>query len=202
MAALAKVAIEGTLSHDNGTSGKELICHYWDYEELYDAKKAELEKLLVAAYLAGDTVTAGIHHKAIAALPPPKIVMIFKLLQPIPYLKGSKISLSDGKTFSPTMNNVDIIYIPEDAIKLGLCDFDESEDIVKDRVGLDTPIITLKLSKGMIDVKEGIFDRLNRLTRAPRASVTPISYRSMQIAGKILGNERITRDKVYGMTEV
>jgi hypothetical protein len=202
MDALAQIASEATLLTDNGTYGKEYICHFWDEEDTYDKERATIEVNIARLTLKGKYSEIADERKKLEGLPPAKKNFIFKLLEPINRLNGTKIQLSDGKTYSPRMENVEYIYVPAGSLEADLFDYEEREESTLDRQGRETPIITLRLTKGMIDVKEGELGWDNKERRAPRAYVTPISFRAMQIAGKTLRNEDNAKRSLYGYDQI
>lgn len=194
---LSKVASESTVS--NGTNGMELLCHYWRHEDIADKPRQDLETDIAKLVLQSANIELIKAKQAqLKALEPPKIMMIFKLLDKIPRLEGTKIVYDGEKARHPVMNNVDELYASEDSIKLGLLKYEETGDKATDSMGRETPIIKLKVEKGLIDVKEAIYDRNHKLVRAARASVTAISFKSMQVAGKLLWNENETKRKFLG----
>lgn len=199
-AALSQVASETTVN--NGTNGMKVMCHLWDVEDAFDQKKQDLEKAAFKALLESRLDDVVIHHKAISELPPAKKTLIFKLLQPIPTIRGTKVVIHEGKSRSPIMTNVDMIYLSEDAASLGLIDVRDTSEKAKDHNGMDVEIVELTLLKGIIDVKEAKYNRQNQLMRAARANITPISYKSMQVVGKLLYAESEAKRKLFGFGDI
>lgn len=187
--ALARVARQASISNDNGTSGQAYECHYYDYEDGYDKAKSDLELAMGKAMFSGKTEEVKRILGEIENLPPVRRTLMFKLLTPIRRLQGSKIEKAGDKTYSPVMTNVDIIHIPEDAVNMGILDYEESTDMVEDRRGEATPVIRIKLTACMLDVKEAMTDAKGNITRAARANVTPLSYRSMQVVGAMMSRD-------------
>ena len=199
--ALSQVAKEASVANDNGTAGKQYICHYWDNESVYDQKRAELDTQIAIAVLSGKLAEVAELRAKLAVLPSAKVNMVFKLMEPIRRVQGTKVVIgNDDKTYSPSMVDVQYLYIPEDAVEMELLQYEEIKgEVAQDKHGNDTAVIELKLVSGMIDVKEALYDRKGKMTRAPRASVTAISYRAMQVAGRIMYNSKESMRKVFGM---
>lgn len=199
-----KNALEQVVSEsdvNNGTTNVDFLCYYWDNEFMFDQKRQDIQVDMARKQLAGDIEAVKKLQKEFAALDKPKIMMEFRLVKPIPKLLGTKI-ISDGdKTYKITMENVTSLFIPEDAVKLGLLEYEDTTEIVKDARNNDTPIIKLRLKKGLIDVAAPIQDRFGRQIRPKRAIVTATSYRSMQIAGEMLSRERLAKRRRYGFDE-
>lgn len=199
--ALSQVAKEASVANDNGTANKQYICHYWDNENVYDKNRAALDTKIAIAVLSGQLTEVTKLREDLAKLPQAKVNMVFKLMEPIRRVQGTKIVIGeDEKTYSPSMTNVEYLYIPEDAVEMELLQYEEVKgEMGADRNGEDTNIINLKLVSGMIDVKEALYDKNSKMIRAARCSVTAISYRAMQVAGKIMYNNKEAKRKVYGM---
>ena len=201
--ALVAVATQSSINHDNGTYGKSYYCHYWGKEEVTDKAKAVLEEKIVKAIYGGHLEQVNELKEELNRLPKGKINMIFKLVEPIRRLKGSKISYGENKTYSPVMENVEYIYISEDNLNLNIAGFEETEDKRDDSQGNPATIIKLILTGAMLDVKEGMLDWKDesKELRSPRAWVTPISFRAMQIVGKVLGTEKKKLRELYSFRE-
>lgn len=200
--ALQKVQTEASIGHSNGTTGREILCHYWDNEPVFDKARAEKETDLAKAILLGHNEDVTRLMAEIAALPAPKINLVFKLLQPMSRINGTKVSIAGGKTYQPVMTNVDLIYVPEDAVELDLVAYEEIGDMAEDKQGNEAEVIKLKIVKGILDVKEGKKNWKGDIVRNSRCYVTPISFRAMQIAGKILYNQEQDDNKTYGMETI
>lgn len=202
--ALIRVATEASIAFDNGTYGKELFCQYWNKEEVYDKERNDKEIEIARSILTGKADLVPGLKAELAAMPKPKINMIFRLMEPMKRLVGSKIAHDGGKVYSPIMEDIRDIYIPEDALDMDLVEFEDTEHKAVDEHGNETPVIKLKLVNAMLDVKEGKVDWKDETKeiRAPRVYVTAISYRSMQVAGKIMNNEGIKRRGMYGFNEI
>jgi hypothetical protein len=196
---LQTVQTEATVGHSNGTTGKELLCHIWDNEPIFDKVRNDKETELAKAILLSNSADVTRLMAEIETLPAPKTVLIFKLLEPIRRLNGTKVSLAGGKTYQPVMEKVEYIYIPEDAIDLDLVAYDEVGDKAMDKHGNEVDVIRLKIMKGLLDVKEGKKNWKGDVVRNSRCYVTAISFRAMQVAGKIMFNNEQDERRVYGM---
>lgn len=202
--ALTQVATEMTINHNNGSYGKSYFCHYWNKEDVVDKEKQKKEIELARAILLGSSPAEVLAIKdELAAMPKAKVNLIFKLIEPIKRLKGSKIAYDNNKTYSPVMENVEYFYISEDTLGLDVLEFEELQDSRDDIQGNPTPIINLRLTNAMLDVKEGMLDWKDNTKelRAPRAWVTPISFRSMQIVGKIMNEDKAKKRGLYSYLE-
>jgi len=186
---------------NNGTQSVDFLCHYWQSESVYDEKRAALQIEMTRAVLAGDIEGTKLVQAKMDLLPKPKIMMEFRLLQPIARIQGTK-TVSDGdRILRISMDNVKSIFVPEDAVNLGLLEYEETEEKATDSMGRETTIIKLRLKKGIIDVTSPKSDRNDKIIVPKRAMVTPISYGAMQVAGRVLYNERIARRKNLGFEE-
>ena len=203
MSALMQASKENTVIHGNGTTGKEYYIHYWGKEEQVDSKRSEVAKKMARAFLTGDKLGWEEAKKEDDALPKEaKYTLIFRLMEKIPHLKGTKISFGDNnKTYTPEMNDVEFIHIAQDTIEFGLLDVEETSDKAKDQVGNEVSILKMKLLDGLLDVKEGTLDYFGKVTKPNKAWIYPISARSMQIVGKIMASERNRVRSRFGMTE-
>jgi len=201
MKAISKVATEVSVGHDNGTLGREFLCHYYDKEETFDKARQEILQALGRAMIKDEKHLIKTLQDKLVGLPPTKVNLIFKLTEPIKRLIGTKVQ-HDGETqYHPIMNNVKFIYVPEDAIDMEFLSFEETPDKDVDKFGNEAVIIKLKLDKGILDVKEGKLNWKDQEIRESRAYVTPVSFRAMQIAGKIMGEEQNKKRKMYGYGE-
>lgn len=199
--ALSQVVADSTVTDNNGTAGIELLCHYWDYDIIKDENRRKIEAELAKAVLNKDIELANAFETDLKRLPSSEKLMIFRLLEPITHLQGTKVMYDGEKSYSPVMKNVQFLYIAEMSIKMGLLEYEETGEMAADKLGKETPVIKLKLKKGIIDVSAAIYDRNKRMIREARAYVTPVSYRSMQVAGKIIAQEREVKRKLYGYDE-
>jgi len=201
---VVKQALEQVISGsdvNNGTQNVDFLCHYWQSESVYDEKRAALQVEMTRAVLAGNVDETKLIQAKMDILPKSKIMMEFRLLQPIARLQGTKTVTDGEKTLRISMNNVNSIFVPEDAVSLGLLEYEETDQIGHDSMGRETAIIKLRLKKGIIDVTSPKTDRNDRIIVQKRAIVTPISYGAMQVAGRILYNERMARRKNLGFEE-
>lgn len=197
--ALSQIVAESDVN--NGTKGIQLLAHYWASESVFDQEREDLRVEVAKCVLNGRIDEVKKLQKQMDALPKPKIVMEFKLLMPIPRIQGTKI-ISDGeKTFRISMENVTSLYIPEDCVHLGLLEYEETNDSMKDSMGNEAKVIKLHIKKGIIDVAAPITDRFDKVIRQKRAYITPISYAAMQIAGKVMYNERLSKRRRFGFEE-
>lgn len=187
---------------DNGTSGIEFLAHFWEQENIWDGKRHELQTAVAAAWITGDLRLIKEKQTELEKLEKPKIIMAWKLIEPIPNIMGTKILRKDGKSFRLSMKKVDIVYISEDAIKLGLLEYEETNELGQDSQLRDAKIIKIHLKKGIIDVAAPIVDRNGKELRPKRAYVTPISYRSMQVAGEVINRQANEERRRYGYEEV
>lgn len=199
-----KKALEQVVSESdvtNGTNGLELIAHFWEHEMVSDKNRKDVETSIAKAVINGDLAAISELQKQLSAMPRAKINTVWRLLVPIPRIQGTKTLYDGNKSYQLSMDNVTTLYIPEDAIKLELLDYEETGDMAKDSNGKDTPIIKLIIKKGIIDIAAPITDRKGNVVRAKRAYVTPISYKAMQIAGRVINQEKIDKQKRFGFDE-
>lgn len=183
---------------NNGTNNLTLLAHFWEEEYVYDEKRMGVQAELVKATFASDHETVIKKQKELATLPKPKVVMVWRLLEPIRVLNGTK-TLSDGdKIYRLKMENVTTLYIPEDAVHCGLLMYEETEETLEDKQGRPAKVLKIKLEKGIIDVAAPIVDRNEKIIRPKRAYVTPVSYRTMQITSEMLNKDRLQKRRRYG----
>jgi hypothetical protein len=202
--AVVKQALEQIVAEsdvNNGTQGAELLAHFWQQEYIYDETRDKLRNEIAKAVLQSRLDDVKKYQDEINKLPKPKIVMEFKLLTPIPRLQGTKVITDGEKTFKIHMENVSSIFVPEDAVKLGLLEYEETKDVARDAQGRETTVIKLRIKKGLIDVAAPIVDRFDKVLRPKRAYVTAISYGAMQTAGRLMNQEKQNKRRRTGFDE-
>lgn len=197
--ALKQVAAENDVN--NGTGGIKFLAHFYEQEYVWDKDRHNLQVGVAKSILTGQLGEVTKLQDQLSKLPKPKIVMAWKLMEPIPLIKGTKVLHDGDKQFRIEMKNVGMLYIPEDSIALGLLEYEETKDLAVDSQGREAKILTIHLKKGIIDIAAPIIDRNDKVTRPSRAYVTAISYKSMQVAGQIMYNERMGKKRRYGFTE-
>jgi hypothetical protein len=197
--ALKQVVAESDVN--NGTQGVELMAHFWQQEYVYDEARETIRTDIAKAILQNRLDEVPALQAKLEALERPKVVMEFKLLTPIPRINGTKVMYDGQKTYKLTMEHVTSLFISEDVVKLGLLEYEETEDMAKDAQGRDAKVIKLRLKKGIIDLTAPIRDRKGAEIRPKRAYVTAISYAAMQVAGKIMYNEQLNKRRLYGYDE-
>lgn len=198
--ALEQVVAEADVK--NGTTGMEILCHFWKQDYRYDEKRNSLQVEIVKAMLSSNLELVKLKQEEMDALPRPEIIMEFHLLEPIARIQGTKIISDGSKTMGISMENVSVLYIPENSIKLGLLDYEETQDKAKNAMGQEETIIKLHIKKGLIDVIPPVMDKNQKIVQPAKAYVTPISSRSLQIAGKILYKEREQKRRQYGFETI
>lgn len=199
-----KKALEQVVSEsdvNNGTSGIELLAHYWSQENVWDKERNSLQTEIAQKLLSNDITDVKALQDKLLKLPKSKIVMEFRLLQPIPRIQGTKIVTDGDKTFKINMENVTMLYVPEDSVKLGLLEYEETGDKATDSMGRETDIIKLHIKKGLIDIAAPVLDRFDRVIRPKRAYVTAISYKAMQVAGELMNRNRLKTKRRYGFDQ-
>jgi hypothetical protein len=202
--AVVKQALEQVIAQsdtNNGTTGAELLAHFWQNDYVFDEKRQAAQTALAKAVLEHRIDDAKKLQKELESLDRPKIVMEFRILTPIPRIQGTKVITDGERTFKISMENVTSLFIPEDAVKLGLLEYEETEEVVKDAQGRDTTVIKLHIKKGLIDVAAPVVDRYGRVLRPKRAYVTAVSYGAMQVAGRVMRNEQNAKRKRTGFEE-
>src|SRR5688572_18046143 len=120
---VVKAALEQVVAQsdvNNGTQGAELLAHFWTNDYAFDEKRQATQTELAKAVLQGRVDDAKKLQKELESLDRPKIVMEFRILTPIPRIQGTKVITDGEKTFKISMENVTSLFIPEDAVKLGL----------------------------------------------------------------------------------
>lgn len=199
-AALSSVVAQSDVN--NGTNGMEFLAYSYSRDTVYDKKRAENQVNMAKAILAGDLPKAEEVQKLMDNPEPVKIITVWKLVEPIRRISGTKV-ISDGdKKYSLHMDNVDILHIPEDSIRLGLIEAEETDNIAQNIYGNDVKVLRMKIVKGLIDVAAPVMDRFDREILPKRAFVTPISYKAMQVAGEMMSKERFAKKRRYGYDEM
>ena len=198
-AALSQITAEVDVS--NGTSGIKFLAHYWSRETVYDKASAEIKLKIAQLMFANKTEGVKELQDQLLTLPKPKVIMVWKLLQPIPVLNGTKTITDGDKTYKLQMNNVKFLYIPEDAVEFDLLDYEETTEILKDQLGNDAIVVNMHLKRGLIDIAPPKADQFDKELVPKRAMVTPISFKSMQVAGQMLSKERLAKKRRYGFDE-
>jgi hypothetical protein len=197
--ALEKIVSESDVN--NGTSGMTLMAHFWQQEYVYDKARQDIQTEIAKMMLQGMKEGADAVKKKQAELeklPKPKIVMEFKLLQAIPLIRGTKVIHDGDNHRTISMENITSLFVPEDAVHLGLLQYEETEDVLKDAQGRDTTVIKLHLKKGLIDIAAPIVSANDKVLRPKRAYVTAISYKAMQTAGELMYRERNKTRRTVG----
>lgn len=205
--ALEQVVAQSNVN--NGTNGMELFCHYWSQEEQYDKMREDLQLQMGRAAIEGRPDDVVKIRKLIESLPPAKIIMEFKLMTPIPVVRGTKTIYDGEKKLTITATNVRTFFIHEDSLLSELGVFEETEDIAKDSYGNDQPIIKLRINKGILDVKEAAYDNrdddkpdnLKRIIRPQRVYLTAVSYATLQVVGRMKMNEKRAQRRRFGFDE-
>ena len=203
--AVVKSALESVVAEsdvNNGTQGVDIMCHFWQSELIFDEKRQEIQKLLTRAILDSNLDKVKEHQMALEKLPKSKVMMEFRLLKPIPRIQGTKVITDGEKQYKIHMENVMTLFVPEDAVKLGLLEYEETDEKLIDAMGRETTIIKLRLKKGIIDVTAPRQDRFGKILVPKRAMVTALSFGAMQNAGKLLYNETVAKNRRFGFEEV
>jgi hypothetical protein len=186
------------LNEFDDVKGMEFLAYSYSQDTIYDKKKADNLLKMSTAWINGDLKTVEEMQKLVDNPDPSKIIMIWRLINPIKKIMGTKILHNGDNTFTLSMENVKDIYIPQDAIKLGLIEAEDTGDKAEDAHGKEVSILRMKVVKGLIDVAAPILDRFDKEVQPKRAFVTPISYRAMQTAGTIMAGERLAKRRRYG----
>jgi hypothetical protein len=200
--ALQQVVKEATLVHDNGTYGMVVLCHYWDNEPVYSSEREECMRNIAKFQILGNKEMERTERLRLAALPAPEIDMIFRLLEPIPRLVGTMEIYDDkGKRFSPILENVTELHIPQRVVDDGLVDYEEVKDkFDTDKMGQPAQIIKLKIKGAIIDVTRS--RKLRNQIIPSKAMVTSVSFKALSAAGKMLWQEQNKRDDRFGFQEI
>lgn len=193
----------------NGTRGLELYCYYWNHENQFDEKRQTLMNEMGRLVLLGKPEDAAKVRDEIEKLDKPKIIMEFKLMQPIPMVRGTKTMTDGSKMYTIQAENVVSIFIPQDSLYGDLAEFEETDDVAKDILGRDTKVIKLKIKKGILDVASEQLDIRDsrkpleqRRIRVPkRVYLTAMSYHTLQIVGRLKAQEENARFRRFGFTE-
>lgn len=202
--AQVKQALEQVIAEsdvNNGTQGVIYTAHFFEQETAYDENRTKIQNEIARGILMNKIDHIPALQAQLETLPKPQVIMVWKLVDPISVITGTKPMKSGDKELRLVMHNVDKLYIPENAVKLGLIEYEETDQFGKDMQGRDAQIVKLRLRKGIIDVAPPIM-RAGKEVRGKRAYVTPISYKALQTAGSMLFKERLSAERMYGFEEI
>lgn len=197
--ALEQVVAESDVN--NGTQGVIYTAHFFEQETAYDEQRAKIQNEIARGILMNKIDHIPVLQAQLESLPKPQIIMVWKLVEPIAVLTGTKPMKSGDKELRLVMHNVDKLYIPENALKLDLIEYEETDQMGKDMQGRDAQIVKLRLRKGIIDVAPPIM-RNTKEIRGKRAYVTPISYKALQVVGSMMFKEKQSAERLYGFEEI
>lgn len=198
--ALSQVVAESDVN--NGTHGIEFLAYSYSKDTIFDKKKQANQVALAKAVLAGDLKAAEDAQLLMETPEPTKVIMIWKLVEPLKRVNGTKILHDGEKKFSISMENVQLLHIPEDAIRLGVIQAEETNEVAENIYGMEVKVLKMKIVKGLIDVAAPFQDKFGKEIMPKRAFVTPVSYRAMQIAGEVMAAEKFAKKKKYGFDEM
>lgn len=190
-----KKALTSIAQQSTERSGMKVKCYLFDTQQIKSQEYIGLERDIIRKKFGGVDYSAD--YQKLMSLPQGKMNMIFKLVEPIT-LKGTKQVMLGTKSVSPQITNCTEIYIPQDIVNnehAGLA-FEETDEVEYDAQGQESPVIILDLGKCIIDIAAGRRDRRDntKWLQAPRAFVTDISFRAMQIAGSLLARDERSRN--------
>jgi len=197
--ALEQVVAESDVN--NGTQGVIYTAHFYEQEMAYDEQRTKIQNEIARGLLMNKIDNIPMLQAQLGALPKPQVIMVWKLVEPIAILTGTKPMKSGDKELRLVMHNVDKLYIPENAVKLGLIEYEETDQFGKDIQGREAQIVKLRLRKGIIDVAPPVM-RSNKEIRGKRAYVTPISYKALQTVGSMMFKEKQNAERLYGFEEI
>lgn len=200
--AILQVSKENTMTHGNGTTGNEYFLHYWGSEEQFDAEKEKWITAKATAVLKGDSEGYKLAEAELGRLSKDvKYTLIFKLMEKISTLKGTKAAFDGQNKYQPVMHDVEFVYIQQDTMDLIDVDLENTGDKAMDNQGNEVDILKLTLKEGILDVKEGKLGYNNQIIRPSRAYIYAVSARSMQIAGSIMAAETKRKRNLFSMEE-
>lgn len=185
-----KKALTSIAQSSTGNAGQQIKCYHHDTQQVKTADYLGLEKEILKKKFSGQDYSK--EYDMITKIPL-KNILVYKLLEPMT-IKGTKQVIQGDKAISPEIKNCTEIYIPEDIINntsAGLMG-EETGDMETDASGQEVPVINIDLGRCIIDVAAGKrdFNNTKKWLVAPRAFVTDISFRSMQIVGSLLAREK------------
>lgn len=193
---LNQVIVESDV--DNGTKGLVFTAHFWKEELVFNKDQHSLMGKLGSAWLNGDLQLFEKLSEEQSSIKPTQKMMTWAIVPAIPQIKGTKNYKEGSKMWKLKMDNVSKLYISENAVKLKLIVFEETDIMGKDAQGRETPILKMCLKKGIIDVAPPTVNWRGEEVVPKRAFVTPISFHALQIAGELkAGEDRKTRRR-YG----
>lgn len=202
--AQVKQALEQVISEsdvNNGTQGVIYTAHFFEQEMAYDEQRGKIQNEIARSVLMNKLDNIPALQAQLETLPKPQVIMVWKLVEPIRILTGTKPMRSGDKELRLVMYDVDKLYIPENAVKLGLIEYEETDQMGVDMQGRDAQIVKLRLRKGIIDIAPPIM-RSGKELRPKKAYVTPISYKALQTAGSMMFKERQNAERLYGFEEI
>lgn len=195
-AMLERVIVESDV--DNGTKGLEFTAHFWE-EDLVQNK--DLNKhlgKLGSAWLDGKIELFEQLSKEQESIKPTQRMMTWAINPSLGIVHGTKRFKDAGKIWKLSMNAVSKLYISENVVKLGLIEYEETSETANDAQGRPTPIVKMRLKKGIIDIAPPIMSWKGEEIVPKRAFVTPISFHALQIAGELIAGEDRKSRRRYG----
>ena len=199
-AAFSKIASKSTIRYDNGTYGKTYKAYYYGTDEIYPKEYDQLIAQIASKKY--DSKDYGADFGKLKELPEPKIMIIVKLVEPIP-VQGTKIFTWKDRHLSAKMETCDELWIPQDIYQrkdiVGWKSLPGKKKYEVDMQGNDSEIFELHLAQTMIDVKEGWKNPDKSWKRTPRAYVTDIPFRALQVVSSLLRREDYKRFMAYNV---
>lgn len=200
--ALGKVAEKRVISHDNGTHGQSIECYYWTFEALKTKERHALELERTKAFLSNKLDEMSDVDKKLLELPEEEITMVFRLVNTIPVLRGTNDITEKGKSAqTPVAKDVQFIYIRKNVVEGDFIPFEETGKKAQDMSGNETPVISLMLSKCIVDVSKAEANFVNnewKEWKKAKAYVTPVSFKSMSILSSVNRSIQFASKRYYG----
>ena len=180
---LEKVVAESDV--DNGTKGMEFTAHFWEQNNIFNKQKNELLGKLGTAWMNGDVKSFEEDADKMNDIESTMKMLTWNIIPSIGLVYGTKQYKEDGKVYRLKMENISKLYISETAVRLKLIQFEETNEMALDAMGRETPILRMKLVKGLIDIAPPVSNWKGIEIVPKRAFVTAISYSALQIAGEL-----------------
>ena len=178
-------ALAASVTETNKTEGMKIKCYFYDSTSTVDSKVREYQRQQLDALNRKDYETFNKLRKDIAAIPAVKN-LIFKLVEPIETVIGTK-KVKDGNGFkNPIAKNVTEIIINENNVDL--LSFTETRKTEKNKYGQEVPVIILDIEQCMLEVTEPrVVDR--KVVAKSKVYVSPLSFATMQLIGRAVYQE-------------
>lgn len=197
--ALSRIQEKRLFSDDNGTNGETYRCYVWDSEIVKDKKFSKLEKERALAAFAGDAVAVERLEAEIAKLPAPTVNFVFKLVSPIGVVNGTKVFEHKGHIKPLVARGVEEFSMAQNVMEGKYYTMKETGEMATAANGEQTEVIDLTLTGCILDVAEAKYNENGKMWRPERVWATNVSFKSLQVVGRMLYKEKQAIERLRGV---